>query len=171
MPWMLWELKLMLQMLLELEEEVVEEFHSMVLDSLEPDCLELVKFRNCRGLVVPHCWKLMAPDCWKLMVPNCRELVVPDCWELVEFRDCWELVEFQDCWELVEFQDCWELVEFQEIGAGEDPLLLVIKAGEDPQVRVALGVLGQLLSHCFRRLDAMVQVGTGRALLGRWQLQ
>ena len=116
----------------------------MVLDSLE-----LVKFRNCRGLVVPHCWKLMALDCWKLMVPNCLELVVPDCWELVEF------------------QDCWELVEFRVIEAEEDPLLLVIEAGEGPQVRVALGVLGQLLSYCFRRLETMVQVGTGRALLGR----
>ena len=134
---------------LELEEEVVEEFHSMVLDSLEPDCLELVEFRNCRRLVVPHRWKLMPLDCWKLMVPNCRELVVPGCWELVEF------------------QDCWELVEFQVIEAEEDPLLLVIEAGEGPQVRVALGVLSQLLSCCFRRLDAMVQVGTGRALLGR----
>ena len=40
-PWMLWELKLMLWMLLELEEEVVEEFHSMVLDSLGSCCLEL----------------------------------------------------------------------------------------------------------------------------------
>ena len=100
----------------------------MVLDSLE-----LVKFRNCRGLVVPHCWKLMALDCWKL----------------------------------VEFQNCWELVEFQVIEAEEDPLLLVIEAGEGPQVRVALGVLGRLLSYCFRRLETMVQVGTGRALLGR----
>ena len=113
------------------------EFHSMVLNSLEPDCLELVEFRNCRGLVVPHCWKLMALDCWKL----------------------------------VEFQNCWELVEFQVIEAEEDPLLLVIEAGEGPQVRVALGVLGQLLSYCFRRLETMVQVGTGRALLGRQQLE
>ena len=113
---------------LELEEEAVEEFQSMVLDSLE-----LVKFRNCRGLVVPHCWKLMPLDCWKLMVPNCRELV-----------------EFQDCWERVEFRDCWELVEFQVIEAEEDPLLLVIEVGEGPQVMVALEALGRLLSYCFQ---------------------
>ena len=98
------------------------------------------------------------------------DFLVPDCLRL-DFLDCWELVEFRDCWELVEFLDCWELVEFQEIEAGEDPLLLVIGAEEDPQVRVALGVLGQLLSCCFRRLDTMVQVGTGRALLGRQQLR
>ena len=35
------ERKLTPKMLLELVEEVVEEFHSLVLDSLEPDCLEL----------------------------------------------------------------------------------------------------------------------------------
>ena len=51
--------------------------------------------------------------------------------------------------------------------AGEDPQ--VMEAGEDPQVREALEVLDQSPSHCIRRLDTMVQVGTGRALLGRWQ--
>ena len=119
------ERKLTPKMPLELAEEVVEEFHSLVLG-----CLELVA-PDCRGLVAPDCWELVAPDCWELVVP-----------------------------------DCWELVEFQEIGAGEDPhvkeapealeVLLVMEAGEGPQVRVALGVLGQLLSCCFRRLDAMV---------------
>ena len=121
---------------------------------LEPKVEEVVE--GLRSLV---------PGCLELVVPDCRELVVPDCRELVEF------------------QDCWELVEFQEIGAGEDPqvkegweapgaleALLVIEAGKGPQVRVALGVLSQLLSCCFRRPDAMVQVGTGRALLGRQQL-
>ena len=49
--------------------------------------------------------------------------------------------------------------------AEDDPQ--VMEAGEDPQARDALGGLDQLLSYCVRRLDTMVQVGTGRALLGR----
>ena len=48
-------------------------------------------------------------------------------------------------------------------------VLLVSEAG--PQVREALGVLDQLLSCCVRRLDTIVQVGTGRALLGRQQME
>ena len=55
----------------------------------------------------------------------------------------------------------WEAPEALE------EVLLVIEAGEGPQVREALGVLDQLLSCCFRRLCTMVQVGTGWALLGR----
>ena len=112
-PWMLWELKLMLQMLLELEEEVVEEFHSMVLDSLEPDCLGLDSL-------------------------NCLELGSLE----LDSRDCEALEALED-------------------------LLLESVAGDDPQGREALGVLSQLLSYCVRRLDTIVQVGTGRALLGR----
>jgi len=60
----------------------------------------------------------------------------------------------------------------QEMEAGEDPQAMeagedpqAMEAGEDPQAQV-----DQLLSCCVRRLDTMVQVGTGRALLGRQQL-
>ena len=62
-----------------------------------------------------------------------------------------------------------DLQGWEVLGALE--ALLVIEAGEGPQVREALGVLDQLLSCCVRRLDTMVQVGTGRALLGRQQLE
>ena len=61
-------------MLLELEEEVVEEFHSLVLGCLElvvPDCWKLLEFRDCRKLVE---------------FQDCRGLVVLDCWKLLEFR-------------------------------------------------------------------------------------
>ena len=84
----------------------MEEFHSLVLDSLEPDCLEL----------------------------GSLEL------------------------------DC-------EAPEALEGVLLESEAGDGPQVREALGVLDQLLSHCIRRPDTIVQVGTGRALLGRWQLE
>ena len=109
------ERKLTPKMLLELVEEVVEEFHSLVLDSLESDCLEL------------------------------------------DSLDCLELGSLE--------LDSLEL-DFEALEALED-LLLESVAGDDPQGREALGVLSQLLSHCVRRLDAIVQVGTGRALLGR----
>ena len=59
-----------------------------------------------------------------------------------------------------DFQD-WEAPEALE------EALLESKAGDSPQVREALGVLDQLLSHCVRCLDTIVQVETGRALLGR----
>ena len=118
-------------MLVELAVEVEEEFHSLVLDSLEPDCLEL--------------------DSLEL---NCLEL---DSLEL----DCLELDSLV---KEADSQD-WEALEALE-GA-----LLESKAGDGPQVREALGVLDQLLSCCVRRLDTIVQVGTGRALLGRWQLE
>ena len=92
------------------------------------------------------------------------------------------LEELQDCQALGESQDCRAIeaeedpqVKEADVQGQEAPgaleVLLVIKAGEGPQVRMALGVLSQLLSHCFRRLDTMVQVGTGRALLGRQQLE
>ena len=55
-----------------------------------------------------------------------------------------------------------ERAESQEMKAGEDPQAM--EAGEDPQARV-----DQLLSCHVRRLDTMVQVGTGQALLGRQQ--
>ena len=60
--------------------------------------------------------------------------------------------------------------EGQEAPEALEGAFQVMEAGEDPQVREALEVLDRLLSHCVRRLDTMVQVGTGRALLGRQQL-
>ena len=114
-----WSLSLslsMLQELLELQEEVVEEFHSMVLDSLGSCCLEL---------------------------------------------DSLEMGSLElDSLEL----DCLEL------GSPElDSLELECEAPEALEV-LLLGSVVQLLSCCVRRLDAIVQVGTGRALLGRQQM-
>ena len=119
-PRMLLELRLRPWMLLELAEEVVEEFHSMVLDSLEPDCL---------GLDSLGCLELGSLE--------------------LDSRDCDSL----------------------EFGSPElDSLELEYEALEALEV-LLLGSVVQLLSHCVRRLDTIVQVGTGRALLGRQQLE
>ena len=111
-PWMLWELKLMLQMLLELEEEVVEEFHSMVLDSLGLCCLGLDS---------------LEPDCLRLDSLGCLELGSLELYSL-------------------------------ELGSPElDSLELEHEALEALEV-LLLGSVVQLLSHCVRRLDTIVQV-------------
>ena len=55
----------------------------------------------------------------------------------------------------------------QEAPEALEEALLESEAGDGPQVREALGVLDQLLSHCVRCLDTIVQVGPGQALLGR----
>ena len=96
----------------------MEEFHSMVLDFLELNCLGL----------------------------GSLEL------------DSLELGSLE-----LDSRDC-------EAPEALEDLLLESVAGDDPQGREALGVLSQLLSCCVRRLDTIVQVGTGRALLGRWQM-
>ena len=80
----------------------------------------------------------LEPDCLGLDSLNCLELGSLE----LDSRDCEALEALED-------------------------LLLESVAGDDPQGREALGVLSQLLSHCVRRLDTIVQVGTGRALLGR----
>ena len=101
--------------------EVEEEFHSLVLDSLEPDCLELDSL------------ELGSPELDSL------ELSSPELGSL-------EL----DC-------EAPEALEVLLLGSG---------AGDGPQV-----IEVQLLSCCVRRLDTIVQVGTGRALLGRQQME
>ena len=118
----------------------MEEFHSMVLDSLGSCCLELDSLEM--GSLELDSLEL---DCLELGSPELDSLELGS----LELNSL-EL----DC------QDC-EAPEALEV------LLLGSEAGDGPQVSEALGVLDQLLSHCVRRLDTIVQVGTGRALLGR----
>ena len=95
--------------------------------------------------------EFLEPDCLGLDSLNCLELGFLE-------LDSLELGSLE-----LDFRD------YEALEALED-LLLESVAGDDPQGREALGVLSQLLSCCVRRLDAIVQVGTGRALLGRWQM-
>ena len=106
--------------------------------------------------------QVQAPEALVELVLKAEEELVQALEALVE-RALEALVE--PVLELEGFRDFQELGGSQDLDAGEDPQ--VMEVGDVPQVREALGGLDQLLSCCVRRLDTMVQVGTGWALLGR----
>ena len=130
--------------------------------------LELELIRNWERKLTPQMLlelKLTPQMLLELVEEAVVEFLEPDCLGL-DSLNCLELGSLElDSLELGSLE--LDSRDHEALEALED-LLLESVAGDDPQGREALGVLSQLLSCCVRRLDTIVQVGTGRALLGRW---